>query len=495
MATRASLPQGRFLVRPRPGSDEHPVSFLLRLGEANGYIGRTAICGFVKSLVRSMQSESGLESVAYSADLDPYQLKEMLYRPQRIPDVAERPGRFARRYFFRDRYSVFCPTCVRERRFFRSIWNFRAVAACETHGLWLVDRCPHCACLISWERRGALACTCGFELGRAEAKQAPMEVVLVTKLLVAALVIESESDLLAPSPFCEELTKMTALEWLALFSYLASTSLGSQSFHPFCNDHLKVEKDAVRIAARIFLDWPESVFKELCTCWGQVELLGLEPPVTSVRHLRSRAPVGHAFRLSGPMQLPRFMRDTIEAYVSALTVHSQGVGLAVNPDCLVFSGDGVPTIRSGKSDDSQGITIESRNACAILTLPNRVEELRRANIVLHDFGSIERLIRATPYQRRLLMHCGFLQPLEGRMLVLSSEVDKLRAWIERTAGTITFSPSLVPLSSLSPSRGKLLLHVIVAIQGRTMSLFRSLGDEIRLDKCFVAERSLSGFPS
>ncbi|NIF81036.1 hypothetical protein F3J20_27265 [Paraburkholderia sp. Cy-641] len=471
------------------------MSFLLRLGEANGYIDRTAICGFAKSLLRSMQSQNGLETVAYSIDLDPGELQEMLDRPQLIPDTAERPGRFARRYFFRNQYSVFCPICVRERGFFRSIWNFRAVAACEIHGLWMVDRCPNCACLVSWERRGALLCACGFELERAKAKQAPMDVVLITKLLVAALVIESESDMLASSPFCEDLAKMTALEWLALFSYLASTSHGSRSFHPFYDDHLSVEKDAVRIAARIFLHWPESVFKEISTCWGRIELLGLEPSVISVRHLRSRPPVGHAFRLVGPMQLPRFMRDTIGAYVNALTVHSQGIGLAVNPDCLVFSGNGVPTVRSIKSDHGHGTTTESRNACAVLTLSNRVEELRRANVVLHDFRSVERLIRATPYQRRLLMHCGFLQPLEGRMLILSSEVDRLRAWIERTACAVTFSPSLVPLSSLSPSRGKLLQHVIAAIQCRTMSLFRSLGDEIWLDKCFVAEHFLSGFPT
>ncbi|MGN8134615.1 hypothetical protein ACTJLC_07795 [Paraburkholderia sp. 22099] len=321
-----------------------------------------------------------------------------------------------------------------------------------------------------------------------------MDVVLITKLLVAALVIEPEGDLLASSPFCEDLAKMTALEWLALFSYLASTSHGSRSFHPFCDDHLRVEKDAVRIAARIFLHWPECVFEEISTCWGRVELLGLEPPVISVRDLRARPPVGHAFRLGGPMQLPRFMRDTIGAYVNALTVHSQGLGLAVNPDCLVFTGNGIPTVRSVKSDDGHGKTTASRNACAVLTLSNRAEELRRANVVLHDFRSVERLIRATPYQRRLLMHCGFLQPLEGRMLILSSEIDRLRAWIERTACAIRISSSLVPLSSLSPSRGKLLQHVIAAIQCRTMPLFRSLGDDIWLDKCYVGERFLSGFP-
>ncbi|CAE6957229.1 hypothetical protein R69608_06211 [Paraburkholderia nemoris] len=68
-------------------------------------------------------------------------------------------------------------------------------------------------------------------------------------------------------------------------------------------------------------------------------------------------PIRHAFRLHGPMQLPRLMRDSLESYLSALTVHSQGVGLAVNPDRLVFTCDGVPIICADKSDDAKRSTV------------------------------------------------------------------------------------------------------------------------------------------
>ncbi|MFM0498921.1 hypothetical protein [Paraburkholderia caffeinilytica] len=339
---------------------------------------------------------------------------------------------------------------------------------------------------MNWKRNGATLCTCGLELGQAEALQASTDVAFVTKLMVGALLGTSEGDMLALSPFCPDLVNMSALEWLALFSYFATTSRTTRKFHPDGKDQLQVERDAVVIVARIFRQWPARIIEEISTCWRRIDLRASGSPIISLRELRSRDPVRHADRLRGPMDLPRFLRDAIDSYLSALTVHSQGNGLAVNPDWLAFGADGIPAIQVQESNTlsiaSTGTTRKSKPR----SLTRVVEELRQAKVVLHDLRFVEQLFRATSHQRLLLERCGFLRSTYAGKLIPSSEVDKLKYWFRCTGSLTKPSSTLVPLSAFSMKGGVTLQRVILAIQSRTMRLFRSSDDDIGLDTCFVA---------
>jgi hypothetical protein len=322
-------------------------------------------------------------------------------------------------------------------------------------------------------------------LGQAEAPQAPTDVALMTKLMVGALLCISEDGLPALSPFCPDLANMSALEWLALVSFLATTSRAASKFHPAGEGQLLVEKNAVVTAARIFGQWPVGVFEEISTCWRRTAPKASGSQVISLRELRSRDPVRHADRLRGPMDLPRFVRDAIDRYLSALTVHSQGDGLAVNPDWLVFGADGIPAIQFQESNSLSITSTAATHKSAPVSLADMVAELRQADVVLHDLRFVEQFFRATSYQRRSLERCGFLRPTYAGKLIPSTEVSKLKNWFRCTGSLTTRSSTLVPLSAFSTKGGVTLCRVIVAIQSRTMQLFRSSDDDIGLDTCFV----------
>lgn len=317
-----------------------------------------------------------------------------------------------------------------------------------------------------------------------------MDVKLVTKLLTGALSDEPEHDLPALSNFCPDVLNITALEWLALLSFLSSSSFDITGFRPSRRYNPEIERDAVRIAARILLRWPQIAFEELSTCWQHNKLTARQSPMISLRQLRLHPPIRHAVSLRDGMQLPKFVCDAIGSYMRALTIHSEGLGLAVNPDWLVFTGDDIPKLRVDAPVDGHGETSDSLRLNAVVSLSDRISELRQADIALHEFWVVERMIHATDFQRRLLQQRGFLRPLQGSRVITSIEIYKFGAWIRQTASTRLPSFALIPLSALSRWGGFLLERVIAAVQSRTIQLFRSSLECTRLDQCFIDERSL-----
>ncbi|MBN3534237.1 TniQ family protein [Burkholderia cenocepacia] len=198
------------------------MSYLLRLGEMNGYTGRAALPRFTRSMKLRLLKRDQIAAVAQLVGLDEKVLLELLHRHRHVRDAHSRPSYFAIRCFFREPHISYCPKCVRERGIFRAIWNFRAVTVCEQHGLWLVEQCPGCSELVGCNRPSLRSCQCGFDLGQAETTPAPIEAALINKLLLTKLICSAESDLLEQQLFCDDARRMGALEWLAVSNFLAT---------------------------------------------------------------------------------------------------------------------------------------------------------------------------------------------------------------------------------------------------------------------------------
>src|SRR5258708_31750373 len=54
-----------------------------------------------------------------------------------------------RQHFRNARYAVYCPKCLRENLYHRSLWQVNAVSACTRHRCLLVDSCPGCNKFVS----------------------------------------------------------------------------------------------------------------------------------------------------------------------------------------------------------------------------------------------------------------------------------------------------------------------------------------------------------
>jgi hypothetical protein len=54
-----------------------------------------------------------------------------------------------------------CPMCIKQGRFHRLSWQLACVPGCVIHDLILLDRCPNCGRVISWNRPALDICHCG----------------------------------------------------------------------------------------------------------------------------------------------------------------------------------------------------------------------------------------------------------------------------------------------------------------------------------------------
>ncbi|MHB1359383.1 MAG: hypothetical protein ACYCWC_07340 [Rhodocyclaceae bacterium] len=54
-----------------------------------------------------------------------------------------------------------CPKCIKQGRFHRLSWQLACVPGCAIHDQVLIDRCPYCERVISWNRPAMDVCTCG----------------------------------------------------------------------------------------------------------------------------------------------------------------------------------------------------------------------------------------------------------------------------------------------------------------------------------------------
>ncbi|WP_373688626.1 TniQ family protein [Burkholderia pseudomallei] len=489
LATRDEPVGRRFIFRPRPANDEHVLSYLLRLGEMNGYTGRAALPRFTRSMKLRLLKRDQIAAVARLVGLNEKVLLELLHRHRHVPDAHSRPSYFAIRCFFREPHTSYCPQCVRERGIFRAIWNFRAVTVCEQHGLWLVEQCPGCSEPVGWNRPRLRSCQCGFDLGQAETTPAPIEAALINKLLLTKLICSAESDLLEQQLFCDDARRMSALEWLAVSNFLATIVGRSLHFHPTTRAALGTERSATLLAARLFVDWPTSAMRELNRS-SQSETDKWQSPLISFHQLSSRVPARYASGRRGVLSLPCFMRRLLQSYTDALTVHRQGPGLAINPSRVVASDDGTLGVQL------RGRTNTNASAASgdleFIPLPLLVRGIRDSNIVLHNNREVEQLIGATRLQRAALVRSGFLRPADGRQFVLSSEVDRFRQCLRENTTVATDLRNMVPLSALSPRGREMLGRVLTAVMAGRVPLFRQFKDSVRLDSCFVKRSSLVG---
>lgn len=483
----------RFLRRPAPAPDEDFRGYVLRLGTANGYTDEATLRQFRNVVKRELNTPGGVQRFARSIGVDVRETGELISRTHVTGDGANRPGQFARVCFYRGSYKAFCPVCISETGVFKAVWNFRAVVVCENHRLWLVDRCPACAQPTTWDRCSVFTCECGFDLRNAQFEQAPIDVSLLTKLLVARLQGRSGADLFLEQRFCVELATISAQEWLAMCSFFASTCSGHYGYHVSKNGESTQERKAVSVAARVLQHWPRTTFDEINTCWGARPSGGDDLPLMSLKRLRNRQPHRYIARLSGALRLPAFLGAAVDQYLSSLTVHSDGIGLAVSPTAVALDNEGKPVLRAPASEYAKAMCVQDAVVSNEICVASFVRRLRDSPPVLHSFEEVERLVGATPHQRRLLSRCSLLLPLVDDRWVPASELQRFTQWLCDMATSFPASTGFVSLDALSRQSGSLLAGVVKAIGTERVRLFRKSGGVLRLDTCFVSRQSIAHF--
>jgi len=190
----------KLLVRPNPFPDESLLGYIIRLSEANGYESP-------KNLLRIFQSSnyqliSNLPKRIYE-DLTPLMeltgksystLKHMIYAPVVYKKYKFLNSTVAFRMIEPCR-PKFCPLCLREKPYYRIVWDFSLVITCPTHKCLLISDCPRCNSEFDIYRNGFGKCECGCDLRKIPAQELPENEFRVTEHIYLLLGLEtSKSD-------------------------------------------------------------------------------------------------------------------------------------------------------------------------------------------------------------------------------------------------------------------------------------------------------------
>lgn len=179
-----------FLYIPIPWDDESLTSYIQRISNANYLkpyeIWRSLVppgkryprLGMEPLMEYSPASVIDMDNLARLLNLDVQILKNLtfytvltkIYNSEVDEGLLMRNGFFSRYVTYHRR---FCPICLREKNYYKRIWQVKEIKICIVHNAKLIDTCPKCSKHMSLLGTNAVVgkCdNCGFLLGKCEVK-------------------------------------------------------------------------------------------------------------------------------------------------------------------------------------------------------------------------------------------------------------------------------------------------------------------------------------
>jgi hypothetical protein len=219
----------KLLVRPNPFPDESLLGYIARLSEVNGYKSPKDILKIFQSI--DYQFTSNLPKRIYM-NSDPLMeltgksystLKPMIYARMDYHKYKFMNSAVAFRMIEPCR-PKFCPLCLREKSYYRIIWDFSLVTVCPAHKCLLISNCPECNSELDIYLNGFGKCKCGFDLRETQAVEELSETEFrITEHVYLLLGLRtSESDLIR---FHNPLINFSLDEFSLLIDYFSKLLL------------------------------------------------------------------------------------------------------------------------------------------------------------------------------------------------------------------------------------------------------------------------------
>lgn len=177
-----------------PQSVQFPYQDEIMEGESGqGYVLRMSLLNGLRSVVTIKALLGKTHAMAFDANDAPYiahwfgaSEQRLAFALEQIPlgkrslgcSYAGHP--LGRSYFLVRSFPRICPDCLEEIGYCRQAWDMALCVACVHHQRVLIDACPLCTRVLSWNRPAMNLCTCGNLLvGNTEVGQPSSDELLI----------------------------------------------------------------------------------------------------------------------------------------------------------------------------------------------------------------------------------------------------------------------------------------------------------------------------
>lgn len=191
METDVDFEPQPLLFSLKPDSDESLVGFLIRLAEVNHLGSPYAVLKLAGAKPQQPPAIEDIPALAALCGCHPDQLLQLFGFVQKTQD-GEKAWRIAdqwitKPYFVSSRALSYCPECLVEQGYLRSIWELTLYRVCARHEVQLLDHCPSCGRTTTWMRSHVDRCHCGFLLRTAPRLKMDGAPLLVSTLMEQTL--------------------------------------------------------------------------------------------------------------------------------------------------------------------------------------------------------------------------------------------------------------------------------------------------------------------
>jgi hypothetical protein len=150
--------------------------YLLRLAEKNGYPSPRWLSQLEPMLIINSCGEEVIEALARITGFAIDMLKSLT--------CSLGPNELHARFV--SPHARVCQECLKESNVIDAVWDVAFACCCPYHGILLIDTCPKCNKLLSWDRRGVARCNCGADITTAPAIKAQSHIILLNARIWAA---------------------------------------------------------------------------------------------------------------------------------------------------------------------------------------------------------------------------------------------------------------------------------------------------------------------
>lgn len=266
---------GRLLIAPPPFPDENLLGYLVRLTDANGYdsqqdllqliTGRPFYPAKPKKYYSFLEGEN-LQQFCYLTGLHRAVIDQIEKRRSLINKAA-------------DLISLkFCAECLKEKPYYRLVWDDFFYCACHKHKTILIDVCPACKEKFQWRSNRISYCQCGYDIRNSSRRAASDEAVSACNMISELCglgfsdnkqVLSSEWNAKNLTEFGEVLTMMTEIRADVLDITPLYLATKNDLRHELISEAYKLMQFWPHKFNKFILSQPHSTYEKMVSCWSR----------------------------------------------------------------------------------------------------------------------------------------------------------------------------------------------------------------------------------